>query len=70
MSDKTQRRVNYFVLFLSITIFLFGTMTTAQSSWNSQDWGYRRAITVSNSSGNILTNYQFKVTLNNSFDFN
>jgi hypothetical protein len=69
MSTKTLRRVNYFGLFLSITIFLFGITTNAQSSWNSQDWGYRRAITVSNSSGNVLNNYQFKVTLNNSFDF-
>ena len=69
MSTKTLRRFNYFGLFLSITIFLFGITTNAQSSWNSQDWGYRRAITESNSTGNLLTNFQIKVTLNNSFDF-
>lgn len=70
MSTKTLRRFNYFGFFLSITIFLFGIKANAQSSWNSQDWGYRRAITVSNSTGNLLTNFQIKVTLNNSFDFN
>lgn len=69
MGTKILRRVNYFELFLTITIFLFGTTTNAQSGWNSNDWGYRRAITVSNSTGNLLTNFQIKVTLNNSFDF-
>ncbi len=70
MSTKILRRVNYFELFLTITIFLFGTTTNAQSGWNSNDWGYRRAIAVSNSTGNLLTDFQVKVTLNNSFDFN
>jgi len=62
-------RRSCFGLLIPILIFLFGITANAQSILNSHDWGYRRAITVSNSTGNTLTNFQIKVTLNNSFDF-
>jgi len=33
-------------------------------AWYNASWNYREAITVTNSSGGTLTNYQVKLTLN------
>lgn len=54
---------------LALLFFISGVSIIAQPSWNSQEWGFRRAITVNNSSGNTLTDFQVKVVLNGSFDF-
>lgn len=41
------------------------------ADWYSPDWGYRKAITVDNTSGGALTNYQVLITLStaNGFDY-
>ena len=38
-------------------------------TWFDANWPYRRAVSVANSSGTTLTNYQVLITLNSSFDF-
>ena len=69
MNPITTIRRSCFGFLIPIIILIFGITAKAQSILNSHDWGYRRAITVSNSTGNALTDFQIKVTLNNSFDF-
>ena len=56
-------------IFLLLFSFIFNLFLKAQPSWNSQDWQYRRAITVSNSTGTDLTDYQVQVIINSTFDF-
>lgn len=70
MNEKFKRVLTILWMFLTPYFFISNLLTYSQPSWNSQDWAYRRAIAVSNSTGNLLTNFQIKVTLNNSFDFN
>ena len=41
----------------------------AQDGWYDPDWGYRRAVTISNPGTSELTDYQVLVTLDASFDF-
>jgi hypothetical protein len=58
---------------LRVAIVLFGLLlltgvAVAQTSW-LPDWGYRRPITITNSSGQDLIDYQVLVTLDSSFDF-
>ena len=52
---------------LVLGIFLFTGI--AQAQWLSPDWANRVAVTINNSSGATLTNYQVLVTLTSSFDF-
>ncbi len=67
MNNVTHRRAWKLWLFLIPFIIL---NTAKAQSWNSQDWGYRRAISVSNSTGAPLTEFQVMIELNSSFDFN
>ena len=62
-------------LLLLVTVYAFvyllmQTNVLAQS-WYNPSWGYRKSVTVNNTSNpNALTNYQVKVSLNSSsFDF-
>jgi hypothetical protein len=41
----------------------------AQSGWFSSSWAYRNPITITNTSGSTLTNFQVKIALGGSFDF-
>lgn len=67
MKRNPRWKIPFFWIFLGL-LFLT-THSTAQFSWNSQEWGFRRAIMVDNGSGSTLTDYQVKVTLSSSFDF-
>jgi hypothetical protein len=53
-------------LIFLLTIFPFSAHA---QSWFNGGWGLRSAITVNNTSGSTLTNFQVKVVLTNTFDF-
>lgn len=53
---------------ITIMAVLTTELVTAQS-WYSSDWLYRRAVTVSNTTGSALTDHQVQITLNSSFNF-
>src|SRR5262249_19380183 len=46
----------------------FTTPPTTES-WFGPNWGFRRAITVTNTTGSALNDYQLAVTLDSTFDF-
>jgi choice-of-anchor A domain-containing protein/uncharacterized repeat protein (TIGR01451 family) len=69
MNEKLLLRSNYVWIFFLLFSFIFSLIVKAQTGWNSQDWQYRRAITINNSSSSPLNNFQVKVSLNSSFDF-
>jgi len=49
---------------------LVTTQFAIGQDWYNTNWQYRRPISVSNTSGNNLTDYQVLISLNSSFDFN
>jgi len=57
----------------AIVILVLALMPIAShaqgASWFNSSWQYRNPITVSNSSGSTLSNFQVKVTLSSPFDF-
>jgi len=57
-----------FYLFLIAIIVIAGELTSVYAQWTG--WVYRRAITINNTSGNSLTDYQVKINLSSSnFNF-
>jgi len=44
-------------------------IVTGPAGWYDVNWNYRRPIVLTNSCGTALTDYQFLVSLNNTFDF-
>jgi len=60
----------FFSAAIVFCVFLVLTgVAAAQTSWLDPAWAYRRPITISNSSGQELTDYQALVTLDSSFNF-
>jgi hypothetical protein len=53
---------------IAISLILDSHPASAQS-WYDISWPYRCAVTITNSGSTSLTDYQVKITLNNSFDF-
>ncbi len=57
--------INIKVLFLSVLmIFAFIPLSSNAQSW--LDYNYRRALTITNSGGSTLTDYQVLITLTSS----
>ncbi len=63
--DLFTKRVT--VIFTAINL-LFSTCILAQN-WYDPDWQYRNAVVVTNTAGSVLTDYQVRITLDDSFDF-
>jgi len=63
--------LNKIINVLIILVFLISAvgLKPALAGWFDQAWTYRRPVTVSNSSGTPLTDYQALITLDSSFDF-
>ncbi|MBX6359880.1 MAG: DUF2341 domain-containing protein [Acidobacterium ailaaui] len=45
------------------------TIAPASGNWFSPSWQYRSAVTITNSNGSTLSNFQVKVQLGSNFDF-
>jgi len=63
---------SYFKTILVIIIILLGIFPVkhvSAQSWYSTNWLFRRPISIINSGTTVLSDYQVKVTLNNSFNF-
>jgi len=56
-----------------LTIIIAGLLVPqfifAQADWYNENWSYRREVAVPNVGGADLTEYQVKITLDNTFDF-
>jgi predicted GH43/DUF377 family glycosyl hydrolase len=57
-----------FTLILTAINLLFSTCILSQN-WYDPDWHYRNAVIVTNTAGSVLTDYQVRITLDDSFDF-
>ena len=55
-------------LLITMMILLATEVVNAQG-WYDVNWQYRRPVSVPNSGGTTLTDFQVKITLDNSFDF-
>ncbi len=65
----SNRAVKYLVL-SGFALFLGGQVSRVNAqSWYNTAWAYRSAVTITNSSGGTLTNFQVHVTLDASFNF-
>jgi len=67
-------RSNSFRLALRVLTFtLAGLLTpqflSAQADWYNENWSFRREVAVPNVGGADLTEFQVKITLDNTFDF-
>ena len=58
----------YFIIFVTCLVVSVFTSLNAQP-WIGDTWAYRRLITVTNPGSTVLTNYQVKITLDNTFNF-
>ena len=54
---------------LSIALLILTTGSNAQTGWLDPAWGYRAPVSVSNTGGTALANYQVHVALDSSFHF-
>ncbi|MCU0458725.1 MAG: DUF2341 domain-containing protein [Bacteroidales bacterium] len=57
------------VLAVIMTGLLSVQFLSAQADWYNENWSYRREVAVPNVGGADLTEFQVKITLDNSFDF-
>ena len=57
----------YFYIFLFIIGIIASALTSVNAQW--EGWNYRRTVTIGNTSGSTLTDYQVKIELNNSMTF-
>lgn len=76
--SKTKGKItfgrNTFAMMLTVLIILVFLITAvglkpALAGWFDSAWAYRRPVTITNSSGTTLTDYQVLVTLDSTFDF-
>ncbi len=60
-----------FYIFLFIIVIIVSALSSVSAQW--EGWNYRRTVTIDNTSGTALTDYQVKIELNTSmtypFDF-
>ena len=52
-----------------LLLLLGSSINLSAQSWIGGPWSYRRMVTISNPGATILTNYQVKITIDNTFDF-
>ena len=57
-----------------ILLFIIGIISSAVTSLNAQPWigdtwAYRRLVTITNPGATVLTDYQVKIALDNTFEF-
>jgi biopolymer transport protein ExbB len=58
-------------IYLTIQIIsLFSIMGVTAQDWFDVNWQYRRPVSVQNQGAASLSDFQVKITLDNSFDFN
>jgi len=57
------------LILFTICIILFFSESLFCQDWYDTDWQYRRAVTVDNPGGTILTDFQIQISLDNTFDF-
>ena len=58
----------YFILIIISLIISTFTSLYAQP-WIGNEWNYRRLVTISNPGSTVLTDYQVRINLDNTFDF-
>ena len=59
----------FYNLQLVILLLLGTSFNLSAQSWIGGPWSYRRIVTISNPGATILTDYQVKITIDNTFDF-
>lgn len=52
-----------------VILVLLLTSSLCQAAWLDNNWSYRNPVSISNSTGIELTNYQVQITLDSSFSF-
>ena len=61
-------KLHQLLIFAFLITFVFGAYTSVFGQW--EGWYWRRPVTITNTSGSELTDFQAKISLNNSnFDF-
>jgi len=50
------------LIYLGFLVWAFGPVYADSSNWWNREWSYRKPITVTNSGGSALTDFQVKVT--------
>jgi len=67
---KISSRVVKYLVLSGLALFLGGQVSRVNAqSWYNTAWAYRNAVTITNSSGGTLTDFQVHVTLDASFNF-
>jgi hypothetical protein len=66
--DTTVRDVQRVLLLFAVVTLLIAEHVSAQS-WYNISWSNRRAVTVTNTNSQALTNFQVRVKLDNTFSF-
>jgi hypothetical protein len=51
------------VSLMVIAVLLFATIVPIQATWWNMDWNYKKIITITEQSGNTLTDYQLKLVV-------
>ena len=72
MTMKTSNSIfksafRYFLILLAG--LLAPQFLSAQAGWYNENWSFRREVTVPNPGATVLTEFQVKITLDNTFDF-
>ena len=70
MNSGTLAKTNLFLLlFVTTTYSLSASPVRAAVGWYDFGWAYRRAITITNTCGAGVTDYEVGIDLDDSFDF-
>mgnify|MGYP006285974525 CR=1 FL=1 len=58
-----------FLNVLTVSLSLLLTLSSFAQGWYNTDWQYRREISIANTTGSVLADFQVEVNLDSSFDF-
>ena len=62
-------RKNFYILLFIIGIIASAVTPLNAQPWIGDTWAYRRLVTITNPGATVLTDYQVKIALDNTFEF-